>query len=54
MWELWEKAGGIGAPEAHRSLEDCATRQAMAAVIEQSRDEDARAAIHLEKVVDGM
>ena len=54
MWELWEMAGGIGAPEAYRSLESSATRQAMAAVIEQARDQDARAAIHLEEAVDGI
>jgi hypothetical protein len=48
MWEVWELAGGIGHPEAHRYMADPAVRRQMASIIRQARDEDARAADHIE------
>lgn len=53
MWELWELAGGIGAPEAYRALGEPRERRAMAELVERARDEDERAAAHLEQALGG-
>jgi len=51
MWEVWELAGGIGNPEAYRAMADPATRRAMAEVVRQARDQDARAAERIERAL---
>lgn len=48
MWRLWDLAGGNGNPDAHLRLADPGVRRAMASVIEQAREKDARAAQHIE------
>ncbi|MCJ7736643.1 MAG: hypothetical protein MUQ10_04925 [Anaerolineae bacterium] len=49
MWVVWELAGGIGNPDGYRALADPAVRRAMAGIILQARDSDARAADHIER-----
>ena len=51
MWEVWELAGGIGNPEAYRAMADPAVRRAMAGIVCQSRDQDARATDHIERAL---
>ena len=47
MWRLWDLAGGIGNPEAYKRFADPAVRRAMAPVILEAREKDARAADHI-------
>lgn len=51
MWELWDKAGGIGNPEAWIKFTDPAVRHKMIPIIHQARGKDAQAANHLEQVL---
>jgi hypothetical protein len=51
MWELWDLAGGNGNPEAFRSFSDTSVRRRMISVIEQARDNDERAAGHIERAL---
>ena len=51
MWEVWELAGGIDNAEAYRHMADPAARQAMAAIVHQARDQDAKAAEHIERAL---
>ena len=51
MWQLWALAGGIGNPDAFRAMADPAKRRAMAEIIRQARDEDAKAADHMEQAL---
>jgi hypothetical protein len=51
MWEIWELAGGIGNREAYRAMADPGVRSAMAGVVRQARDMDARAADHIERAL---
>jgi hypothetical protein len=51
MWEIWELAGGIGNPEAYRTMADPAVRRAMAGIVRKARDKDAQAADHLERAL---
>jgi hypothetical protein len=51
MWEVWELAGGIGNPEAYRAMADPGVRRAMAKVVRQAREQDARAAGHIERAI---
>jgi hypothetical protein len=51
MWELWDLAGGNGNPDAFRKFSDPAVRRRMAPVIEQARQQDERAAEHIERAL---
>jgi hypothetical protein len=51
MWEIWELAGGIDNSEAYLQLADPAVRRAMADLILEARDKDARAADHIERAL---
>jgi hypothetical protein len=51
MWEVWELAGGIDNPEAHRAMADPDVRRAMVDIIRQARDQDMLAAQHLEQAL---
>ena len=51
MWEIWELVGGIGNREAHRAMADPNVRKEIAEVIRQARDQDARAAEHVERAL---
>jgi hypothetical protein len=51
MWEIWELAGGIGNQEAYRSMADPNVRKTMVEVIRQAREQDARAAEHIERAL---
>ena len=51
MWQIWELAGGIGNREAYRAMADPDVRRAMAGVVRQARDMDARAAEHIERAL---
>jgi hypothetical protein len=53
MWKVWEQAGGIGNPEAYRAMADPVVRRAMAEIVRQARDQDARAAEHIERALKG-
>ena len=47
MWEIWELSGGIDSPSAYRTMADPEVRRAMAEIVAQARDQDARAAEHM-------
>jgi len=51
MWQIWGLAGGIGNPDAFRALADPAKRRAMAEIIRQARDEDAKAVDYFEQAL---
>ena len=51
MWEVWELAGGIGNQEAYRAMAVPAVRRAMADVVRQAREQNARAAEHMERAL---
>lgn len=51
MWELWDLAGGNGNPDAFRRFADPAVRRQMVPVIEQAREEDEKAAAHIERAL---
>jgi hypothetical protein len=51
MWEVWERAGGIGNPDAYRAMADPAARRAMAEIVREAREQDARAAEHMERAL---
>jgi hypothetical protein len=51
MWEIWELAGGIGNQEAHRAMANPNVRRAMAEIVRQAREQDARAADHIERAL---
>jgi hypothetical protein len=51
MWELWDLAGGNGNPAAFRKFSDPSVRRKMIPVIEQARDNDERAAGHIERAL---
>jgi hypothetical protein len=51
MWEVWELAGGIGNPEGYRYTADPAVRRAMAEIVRQARDKDAKATEHIERAL---
>lgn len=51
MWEVWELTGGIGNPEAYRHMADPEVRQALADVVRQAREQDARAAEYIERAL---
>ncbi len=48
MWSIWKLAGGIGNPEAFRTMADLARRRDMIEIIRRARDKDAQAAEHFE------
>jgi hypothetical protein len=52
MWEVWELASGIGNPEAHLATADPAMRRTMVDIVLQARDQDTRAADHIERVLE--
>ena len=52
MWQLWDLAGGNGNPDAWRRFADPAVRRQMVPIIRRARDNDARAAEHIERVLD--
>ena len=51
MWELWDLAGGNGNPDAFRRFADPDVRRKMVPVIEQARENDERAARHIERAL---
>jgi len=51
LWELWDLAGGIGNPNAYRAFADPVVRRKMIPVIEQARENDERAAVHIEQAL---
>jgi hypothetical protein len=51
MWEVWELAGGIDNPDAHRAMADPNVRRAAADLIRQAHDQDERAAEHIERAL---
>jgi hypothetical protein len=51
MWKIWDLAGGNGNPEAYRAMADPAIRRAVADVVRQAREQDARAAEHIERAL---
>jgi len=51
MWEAWELTGGIGNPEAYRAMADPGVRRALADVVRQARQQDARAVEHMERAL---
>ncbi len=51
MWDLWALAGGNGSPEGWKLFADPAVRRQMIPIIQKARDNDARAADHLERVL---
>ncbi|MBN2389319.1 MAG: hypothetical protein JXR84_01265 [Anaerolineae bacterium] len=51
MWQLWELAGGIGNPDAFRTMADPAKRRALADIVRQAREKDAAAADHMEQAL---
>jgi len=52
MWEVWGLAGGIGNPDAPLAMADPAVRRAMADIVRQARDQDGRAADHIEHALE--
>jgi hypothetical protein len=51
MWQLWELAGGIGNPDAFRTMADPAKRRMMAEIVRQARDKDTQAAERMEQAL---
>ena len=51
MWEVWALAGGNGNPQAYRAMADPTVRRTMADILRQARDQDARAADHVERAL---
>lgn len=51
MWELWDLAGGIENPDGYVKFSDPAVRRAMIPAIEQARENDERAAGHIERAL---
>lgn len=51
MWRLWDLVGGNGHPEAWWKFADSTVRRRLVPVIRQARDNDARAAEHIERTL---
>jgi hypothetical protein len=52
MWQLWNLVGGIGFSDEHvKKLADPQVRRQMVPIILQARDEDEKAAAHVEKAL---
>ena len=51
MWKLWDFAGGLGNPDGWRLFADPTVRRQMVLLIQDVRDKDARAALHLEQAL---
>jgi hypothetical protein len=51
MWRLWDLVGGIDNPTAWKGFADPTVRRRMVPTIRQARDNDARAAEHIERVL---
>jgi hypothetical protein len=49
MWNLWDLAGGNGNPNGWKLFADPAVRHQMVPILQRARDNDARAADHIEQ-----
>ncbi len=51
MWKVWDLAGGNGNPEAFRLFADPAVRRQMIPVIQQAKEKDEQANLHIERAL---